>query len=143
LGLYFSANEKLFTTLHTANIAFSAGPGYFKDFQFQALGNSSAEDLEGIEDLHVFWQTERKGLVNFLLNEKNKHLFAPAQPHIKPEDMDNPCTLYVLLKSADGVKAKDIFLQAGVLGVDTPMLSGHYVRFAVGAVTKPTYSKYA
>jgi len=143
LGIYFSANDKLFTRLHTANIGFSAGPGYVKDFQFLALGNASAKDNEGVDALHWFWQKERKGLYNFLMNDKNKHLFAETQPHVRKEDMDKPCTLYILMKTRDGIKAQDIFIATGALGVDTPMLTGHYVRFAVGTLTRPTYSKYA
>jgi len=92
--------------------------------------------------LHKFWQEERKGLRAFLLNEKNRHLFDSNQTHITPEDIDSPLGLYLLLKTKQGVKAQDIFMETGALGVDTPLLSGHYVRFAVGGVIKPTYSQY-
>jgi len=142
LGIYFSANEKLFTRLHTANIAFSAGPGVYKDYQFLSIGNSSPVDKQGVSDLHHFWQKERKGVVNFLLNGRHSGLFAPQQKHIVSADLDNPCTLYVLLKTASGVKAQDIFVNTGALGVDTPMLSGHHVRFSMGTVREPTYSKF-
>jgi hypothetical protein len=141
LGLYFSKNEKLFTRLHTANIAFSAGPGGFKDEQFEALGNMSMQDKKAIQELHSFWQKERKGLYNFLL-KKYSHLFDENQSHITETDINNSCTLYILLKTKNGIKAQDIFLNTGALGVDTPLLSGHYIRFSVGCITKPTYSKY-
>jgi len=143
LGMYFSTNEKLFTRLHTANIGFSAGPGLVKDFQFDTLGALNSKENEGVTSLHWFWQKERKGLYNFLMNDKNKHLFAETQPHVRKEDMDSPCTLYILLKTREGVKAQEIFVATGALGVDTPMLTGHYVRFAVGTLTKPTYTQYA
>jgi len=141
VGMYFSTNEKLFTKLHTANIAFSAGPGGYKDYQMLALGNMSTEDKKAIAEWHVFWQKERKGLFNFMM--KQKGLFEEQQLHIRPEDMDKPCTLYILLKTKPGIKAQEVFINTGTLGVDTPMLSGHYIRFSVGAVTKPTYAKYA
>eukprot|EP01114_Cavostelium_apophysatum_P009370 TRINITY_DN2248_c0_g1_i3.p1 TRINITY_DN2248_c0_g1~~TRINITY_DN2248_c0_g1_i3.p1 ORF type:complete len:143 (+),score=41.65 TRINITY_DN2248_c0_g1_i3:725-1153(+) len=142
--MYFSTNEKLFTQLHTANIAYSAGPGRYKDHQIMALSNPSKQDLQGVEDLHFFWMKERKGLYNYLMS-KNKTipLFEVNQDHITPADMDQPCTLYILLKSKEGVKAADVFMSTGVLGVDTPLGSGHYIRFAVGTLTKPVYSQYA
>jgi hypothetical protein len=112
------------------------------DYQFLALGNASPTDNEGIEDLHTFWMHERKGLINFLLG-KHKHLFEQQQAHITAEDIDRPCTLYVLLKTQPGVKAQQVFEETGVLGVDTPMKTGHYIRFAVGTLTEPTFSKYA
>jgi len=143
LGLYFSANETLFTKLHSGNIAFSAGPGDFKDFQFRALGEMSEVDRKGVEDLHVFWKHERKGLYNYLMKPEFSDLFDQKQAHITPQDMENPCTLYILLKCNKGVTAQDIFIKTGALGVDTPFHSGHYVRFAVGQLVKPTYQKYA
>jgi hypothetical protein len=144
LAVYFSVNKELFTKHHAANIAFSAGPGVVKDFQFKALGESNAKDILGVSDLHHFWQKERKGLYNYLLKTaKFAHLFEAQQPHIATEDLDRPCTLYILLKAKSGVKAQNVFVETGALGVDTPMLSGHYIRFSVGTVTAPTYSQYA
>jgi len=142
LGMYFSANEELFTKMHTANIAFSAGPGRHKDNQFLALGHMTEQDKEGVDELHQYWQQERKGLRAFLLSDKHKHLFEDNQSHLVDEDIDNPLGLYLLLKVRPGVKAQDVFMETGALGVDTALLSGHYIRFAVGGVIKPTYSKY-
>ena len=112
------------------------------DYQFLALGNASVEDKKATDELHHFWQRERKGLYNFLMSNKNKHLFDEKQIHIRPEDMDKPCTLYILMKTREGVKAQDIFMNTGILGVDTPMLSGHYVRFSLGTLLNPAFSKY-
>jgi len=139
LGCYFSFNPKLFTTLHAANIAYSAGPGHTKDFQFEALGCASAADNEGIRDLHQFWQAERKGLYSHLIKNFS-HLFEETQPHITEQDINRTLGLYLLLKTADRVQAKHIFLESGILGVDTPLLSGHYVRFSVGQMLQPKYS---
>ena len=61
LGMYFSYNEKLFTKCHESNIAFSAGPGVFKDYQFTALGNMNKDDKNAIREVHEFWRDERKG----------------------------------------------------------------------------------
>eukprot|EP01125_Pyxidicula_operculata_P017099 TRINITY_DN5952_c0_g2_i1.p1 TRINITY_DN5952_c0_g2~~TRINITY_DN5952_c0_g2_i1.p1 ORF type:complete len:488 (-),score=68.44 TRINITY_DN5952_c0_g2_i1:98-1561(-) len=142
LGCYFSTNNTLFTKLHASNITYSAGPGEHKDFQFQALGEMSNEDREGVASLHQFWRDERGGLVKFLLQPKYHHLFEPSQPHITSDDIDNTLGLYILLKLKEGVNAKQVFLETGALGVDTPLLSGKYIRFSVGTLTKPSYSKY-
>lgn len=139
LGCYFSANSDLFKSLHVSNISYSAGPGEYKDYQFQALGEASEEDNLGVSDLHLFWQKERLGLFKYLM-VNFAYLFDPMQAHISPEDLEVPLGLYVLLKTRDGIKAQDIFMTTGVLGVDTPLLSGHYVRFSVGQLTRPVYS---
>jgi hypothetical protein len=143
LGVYFSANEKLFTALHTANIAFSAGPGRVKDFQFEALGSKTERCHRGVESLHLFWRDERKGLLQFLLQPQYADLFEQTQEHIRADDIDKPCTLYLLLKTKPGVKAQDVLFRTGALGVDTQMGSGHYIRFSVGQLLEPTYTKYA
>jgi len=142
LALYFSSSEELFTEMHRANIAFSAGPGAHKDFQFLALGNAPKDINKGILDLHLFWRKERDGLYNFLM-DKYKHLFEPEQLHIKKKDFEKPCTLYILLKTREGVNAQKVLESTGVLGVDTPLASGHYIRFSVGTLQKPVFSKYA
>src|SRR5262245_54087046 len=100
----------------------------------------SQQDKEGVDELHKFWQEEMQGLCNFLLSEMYRHLFYANQKHITPEDIGSPLGLYLLLKTKPGVKAQDIFMETGALGVDTGLLSGHYVRFAVGGLIKPTYS---
>jgi hypothetical protein len=70
------------------NIAFSAGPGHYKDFQFEVLGNSTTEDKNAIIDLHEFWRKERKGLYNYLIkNDKFSNLFDKNQSHIKDGDL--------------------------------------------------------
>lgn len=102
----------------------------------------SEHDKEGVDDLHRFWQEERKGLRAFLLCDKYRHLFDENQKHITAEDIDTPLGLYLLLKTRPGIKAQDIFMETGALGVDTSLLSGHYVRFAVGGIVKPTYSQH-
>jgi len=85
---------------------------------------------------------ERRGLYNFFL-QKYKNLFDEKQIHINRDDIDNPCTLYILLKTKEGIKAQDIFVTTGALGVDTPLISGHHVRFSLGQLQKPTYSMYS
>jgi len=139
LGCYFSTNSALFGALHAAAITFSAGSGHSKDFQFQALGEASAEDNLGVRDLHLFWQKERQGLYNHLVG-KYPHLWAPVQTHLTPEDLNRTLGLYLLLKTAPGITAQEIFLETGILGVDTKLLSGHYIRFAVGMMNQPKYS---
>ena len=139
LGIYFSTNETLFRKHHSSNIAFSAGPGVFKNFQFKALGNMSQEDNNSIAELHEFWRKEREGVYKYLM--KFDDLFESEQKHITKDDIENTLGLYVLIKTKPNVKASDVFMKTGILGVDTPFLSGHYIRFSVGAVTEPTYSK--
>lgn len=142
LGMVFCSNQTLFTHLNAAAMGFSAGPGQMKDLQFSAVAASSAADKQGVEDLHVFWSLERRGLVRFLLQPKFAHLFDPReQQHITADDMDNPCTLYVLLRAKEGVRSSAVFEETGALGVDTPLKTGHYIRFAVGMMKGPFFSK--
>jgi len=142
LGLYFSFNEELFTEMHIANISYSAGPGTHKDYQFLALGTMKSDIQKGITDLQWFWTKERKGLIKYLLRDQNKHIFSTNQSHLRDEDVDRPCTLYILLKVNEGIKAQYVFEQTGILGVDTPLKSGHYIRFSVGTLKEPVFSKY-
>eukprot|EP01127_Copromyxa_protea_P023797 TRINITY_DN908_c0_g1_i6.p1 TRINITY_DN908_c0_g1~~TRINITY_DN908_c0_g1_i6.p1 ORF type:complete len:319 (-),score=26.78 TRINITY_DN908_c0_g1_i6:39-995(-) len=141
LGCYFTTNAQLFAQLHAANIAYSAGPGVIKDYQFQAIGSSTEEEIAGVRDLHVFWQNERLGLYKYLLQDKFSHLFASSQSHLCSDDLDNSLGLYILLKTRPNIRAQDVFMETGTLGVDTPLLSGHYIRFSVGAFLEPTYAK--
>jgi hypothetical protein len=141
LGLYFSFNEILFTELHTANITYSAGPGTMKDYQFLTLGNLPEDINKGVSDLHWFWRKERKGLFKFLMSDKYSHLFERDQIHISEDNLEKPCTLYILLKVKEGIKAQYVFENTGVLGVDTPLKSGHYIRFSVGTLKNPVFSK--
>jgi len=143
LGIYFGYNEVLFTELHSTNIAFSAGPGSHKDFQMLTLGNAPDDVHKGISDLHWFWRKERLGLYNFLMDDKYRHLFEKEQPHIRKKDFEKPCTLYILLKAKEGVNSQKVLQSTGVLGVDTKLLSGQYIRFSVGTLKKPVFSKYA
>eukprot|EP01129_Flabellula_baltica_P016065 TRINITY_DN8401_c0_g1_i2.p1 TRINITY_DN8401_c0_g1~~TRINITY_DN8401_c0_g1_i2.p1 ORF type:complete len:489 (+),score=120.28 TRINITY_DN8401_c0_g1_i2:26-1492(+) len=138
LGLYFSANAQLFTLIHSANVAFSAGPGSLKNYQFKALGG--IENTQGPEDLHLFWRDERKSLLEYFRLSKFSHLFDENQHHITDDDIEDPCTLYIMMKTKEGITAKDVFMATGALGVDTKMINGHYIRFAVGTLTKPIYS---
>lgn len=140
LGMYFSTNARLFTDLHTAAMAFSAGPGLVKDLQFAAVAASTAQEKRGVEELHLFWRDERRALVRFLLQPTFADLFAAEQPHVH-HDLDEPCTLYVLLRARENVKASLVFERTGICGVDTPLRSGHYVRFAVGMLKEPVFSR--
>jgi len=142
LAMYFCYNETLFTELHATNIAFSAGPGVHKDYQMLTLGRASDELNKGISDLHWFWRKERLGLYKFLMSDKFKHLFEREQPHIHMKDFEKPCTLYILIRAKEGVNSQKVLLDTGVLGVDTKLLSGHYIRFAVGTLKGPVFSHY-
>jgi hypothetical protein len=108
------------------------------------LGKINEEDKGSIVELHQFWKAERKGLYNFLRSEKFAHLFDENQSHIQKEDLDNSLGLYILLKTAPNITAKDILIQTGVLGVDTRSFKiGNFVRFSTGTIVEPTYSKYS
>jgi len=149
LGLYFSINPSLFARLHTTNNGFSAGPGVFKDFQMLALGNlrlkENTADKKAIDEMHAFWQRERKGLYNYLRKknkEKGYSLFEEKQIHVTDEEINQPLGLYLLLKAKEGANAQKVFIETGVLGVDTKLKSGLYVRFSVGKLGEPVFSKY-
>jgi hypothetical protein len=140
LGIYYTLNSSLFTRHHTANIAFSAGPGRIKDFQFLALGNATEADKQGIRDLHDFWAKERRGLYYFLM--KYQDLFEEKQLHIRDEDLKNPLGLYILLKTKPDINALKVFMKTGILGVDTKMKSGLHIRFSVGTCLNPYFDKF-
>lgn len=138
LGMYFSVNSDLFARYHAANITYSAGPGQIKDIQFHCLGTMSEKDKKSIEELHEFWRRERKGLYNYL--SKFIDLFEPEQKHITSDDLEKSLGLYILMKTKPGIKAQNVFIKTGILGVDTMMGSGHHIRFSVGTLLEPTYS---
>jgi histidinol-phosphate/aromatic aminotransferase/cobyric acid decarboxylase-like protein len=139
LGIYFSSNPALFARYHASNITFSAGPGAIKDIQFSVLGTMNQEDKRSIDELHEFWRDERKGLYHYL--EKFTDLFEEKQLHVTEDDLNETLGLYILLKTKPGVKAQEVFIKTGILGVDTGLKSGHYIRFSLGCVTEPTFSK--
>jgi len=141
LGFYFSYNDALFTKALRGAMAFSGGPGLTKDFQFSAIASMTPEESQGIEDLHSFWQKERLGLYNYLMQPQFSHLFEEKQDHIEMSDLENKLGLYVLMKLKKGVTAKDAFEASGALGVETPLASGTYVRYSLGVMKDPKYSK--
>eukprot|EP01090_Pellita_catalonica_P000157 TRINITY_DN10110_c0_g1_i1.p1 TRINITY_DN10110_c0_g1~~TRINITY_DN10110_c0_g1_i1.p1 ORF type:complete len:511 (-),score=58.52 TRINITY_DN10110_c0_g1_i1:92-1591(-) len=140
LGLYFSANEKLLSRYHAANIGFSAGPGAIKDAQLLALGTLSDKSLAAVDSLHEFWQRERKGLHSHIVSHPSfDELFDSDQSHLEGA-LDEALGLYLLLKTKKGVTAQEVLMKTGILGVDTKFGSGHYLRFAVGTLQRPVFS---
>lgn len=142
LAITFTKNPELFKKCHEATIGFSAGDAQFKNFQLMALAQMPDDKEAAIRNMHVFWANERYGLYKYLMNHpKAKDLFEENQEHIDMQDLKGPCGLYVLLKVKPGITGKDVLIQTGALGVEVKLASGTYIRFSVGTVTKPTFSK--
>jgi aspartate/methionine/tyrosine aminotransferase len=143
LAVFFSKNPVLFRKMHAAEIAYQAGPERFKDFQLLSLASMTPKDEIGPEKLHLFWRDERKGLLKYLMNHpKADLLFEKEQKHIRNEDMEEPCGLYVTLKLKPNVNGRMILVNTGCIGVDVKMNGDPYHRFSVGTLTKPIFSKY-
>ncbi|MDZ4209667.1 MAG: hypothetical protein U1C56_00650, partial [Candidatus Curtissbacteria bacterium] len=69
------------------------------------------------------------------------NLFDDDQSHIPDSQLEEPLGLYVLLKLKSGVSGIDVLKETGCLGVETSMGEDRYVRFSVGKIKQPTYSK--
>lgn len=144
-GIFFSANKELFDTAQNTNMTLFAGSGNHLSPLVMAFlddpdGNKDAKKKE----LHRFWAQERKGLFNFLTKDgKYAHLFDDNQEHINLTQLNRPQGLYLDLKMREGVDKMQIYKETGCIGVETSMESGKYMRFAVGKITEPTYSKFA
>lgn len=144
IGAYFSANADIFSPVQNVNMTLAAGNGHFRSAMVQSLCDTTADQEAGIQGLHRFWARERQGLHQYLLGSgKFSELFDQDQSHIHQEDLQDPLGLYLFVKLQPGVTSSDVLYATGCLGVDTPMGSGKYMRFAVGKFTEPTYAKYA
>jgi aspartate/methionine/tyrosine aminotransferase len=142
-GAYFSANRLLFDEHHSINMTLSAGNGRYKSALALAIAGATEAQEEIIRSLHRFWQRERLGLYHYLVRSRQfGELFADEQGHLRPDQLEATLGLYLFLKLRDGVSGKDVLIRTGCLGVETPMASGNYIRFAVGKITEPTYARF-
>ncbi len=143
LGAYFSANPDIYNPIQNMNMMLSAGNGRQKSALVLALTQTTDEQEAVIKKLHEFWANERKGLYTYLMGHGNfGHLFEEEQSHIRPDQLNGPLGLYVLVKLKPGVEGKQVLLETGCLGVETNMPSGKYIRFSVGKIKTPTYANY-
>lgn len=143
IGVYFSASRELFDAHHSINMMLSAGNGRQKSALALAIAQATPEQEQSIRSLHRFWQQERLGLYHYLLGRRQfADLFDDDQRHLRADQLESPLGLYLLVKLREGVSGKDVLMRTGCLGVETPMGSGRYMRFAVGKITSPTYSRY-
>lgn len=142
LGLFFSANEDLFSSIHRVNLTLSAGNGLSKDALALAISDTNPMREAVFTKLHRFWAKERAGLYQHLIGDKKySDLFEEAQPHLDPSQLEESLGLYLFLKLKPGVTGQEVLLRTGCLGVETKMASGNYLRFAVGEITEPTYAR--
>jgi hypothetical protein len=153
VGMFFSANKELYEATQNADMTLFAGHGH----QLSALMMAFLDDPDGryeeaFKELHRFWGRERKGLFEFLIKSgKYKHLFEEDQPQVEQGQLDEPLGLYLDLRMREGVTAMQIYKETGCIGVEHPMNTeddkakgnNKYMRFSVGKITKPTYSKTA
>lgn len=142
-GVFFAANKELFSRIQNQNMTLFAGPGLYKSALLLALCSSSDKENAAFDKLHQFWATERQGLYNHLMHPNFAHLFEPEQPHILPEQLEDPMGLYVFLKLKPGKSFKEVAVDTHIVGVEEKrMAEGNFIRFSVGTITKPTYGKY-
>ncbi len=143
IGVYTSPNDEIFGRIQNLNMTLSAGNGRYRSALAEALATPTPVQAQKLRELHQFWGQERKGLYQYLIGSGNfDDIFEPDQPHILQDQLDEPLGLYVFLRLRPGVHTKDVLIKTGCLGVETTMGDGStWMRFAVGKITKPTYSK--
>lgn len=140
-GIFFTANQELFTKIQNQNMTLFAGPGLEKSALLLALCTASNKENAEFNRAHEFWAAERKGLYTHLMQPKFSHLFEEQQPHIVQEQLDNPLGLYVFLKLKPDITFKEVALETHIIGIEEKgMAEGAFMRFAVGTLTEPTYS---
>lgn len=143
-GSFFSPNADIFTDPQNVMMVLTAGISKQTDAFAEAVATASPRQLKKFEELHEFWRKEVLGLYHYLIKSgKFKDLFDEDQSHVIPEDLEEPINLYLCLKLKEGVDGKQVLAETGCLGVETPMLSGTYMRFSVGTIQKLTFAKYA
>lgn len=142
VAMYFAKNKELFNMIQNSDTTFTAGHGHYISALMMAFMSAPPEIEKKFKELHRFWQRERKGLFDNLIGSgKYNHLFEEDQEQIPQEQVDQPLGLYLLLKLKDGVDPVDVYSETGCIGVETKMDTGKYMRFSVGKITEPTYSK--
>lgn len=145
VGMFFSANKELYDAVQNSDMTAYAGHGHRLSALMMAfLDDPNGEYENEFKKLHRFWAAERKGLHDYLIKSGDfSDLFDDNQDHIIQEQLDDPLGLYLFLKLKDGVTKMDIYAKTGCFGVENTIGSGKYMRFAVGKITEPTYSKFA
>lgn len=143
IGAFFSSNDELYRMVQYMHMLATSGVGRDKSALVMAIATCDPQQQEAIKMLHEFWSHERRGLYHYLMkNQEFSHLFDEDQSHILPEQLEESLGLYVFLKLKQGVGVKEVAIETGCLGVETQMGNDRYIRFAVGKITAPTYSKY-
>lgn len=144
VGAYFSENPEIFGVVQNLIMKVSAGQGDDKSALALALAAQTPAQQQAIDDLHEFWAKGRRGLHAFLMQERFAHLFDEKQSHITQDQLQNPGSLYLFLKLKPGITGRQVAVETGCLGVETPMRDRQdiYIRFAVGMLTEPTFAQY-
>ena len=142
VGAFFSSNERIYGGIQTLNMTFTAGNGRQKEAMFMAAANATEEEEDAILRLHEFWRDEKVGLYEHLIKSgKFKNIFDENQQHVDEDQLNEPGGLYLFLKLKPGIGAQQVAQETGCLGVESKMATGAYIRFSVGTLTGPTYSK--
>lgn len=142
VGAFFAANKSIYGGIQTLNMTFTAGNGRQKETMFMAAADATDEEENTISRLHEFWRDEKVGLYEHLIKSgKFENIFDKNQQHIDENQLKEPGGLYLFLKLKPGISAQQVAQETGCLGVEAKMTTGSYIRFSVGTLTEPTYSK--
>lgn len=142
MGACFSDSDEIFGDIQNWIMVTSAGNGQWRSALALALADMAPYQNRDILELHNFWARERAGLYYYLRQPKFAHLFNDDQSHIDEEQLRQPMTIYLLMKLRSGITMQQVALATGCIGVETSLASGHYIRFAIGRITEPTYSQH-
>lgn len=142
VGAFFATNKSIYGGIQTLNMTFTAGNGRQKEAMFMAAADATDEEEDTISRLHEFWRDEKVGLYEHLIKSgKFENIFDENQQHIDENQLKEPGGLYLFLKLKPGISAQQVAQETGCLGVEAQMATGSYIRFSVGTLTEPTYSK--
>jgi aspartate/methionine/tyrosine aminotransferase len=141
LSILFSSNPSLVADEFQNRVMSStAGTPITTSAKVTAVAKLSPEQQDEFKKMHRLWAKELHGL--FVYFKQFPHLF-DEQLHIQESELGKPTAPYLFMKLKEGVTAKQVALETWCFGVETPMGSGNYIRFAVGAISEPTYAHYA
>ncbi|KKT75779.1 MAG: hypothetical protein UW70_C0028G0003 [Candidatus Peregrinibacteria bacterium GW2011_GWA2_44_7] len=141
LAILFAENRSLIADeIQNQIMSSTAGTPLNTSTEILAISQLQPSEKQVFAQMYELWAHEREGLFNYF--KQFPDLF-DAQPHIKESELKDPMAPYLLMKPKEGVTAKQVALETWCFGVETAMGSGNYIRFAVGAISEPTYARYA
>lgn len=152
VGMLFGKNKPLYDAVQKTIITSTAGVGIDKSAQLKAVAQASPAQEVRTDELHEHWARERKGLYQYLIGAgRFANLFHEDQSHIRPEDLNEPMTLYLLVRLDDSfpwesdadreAAAKAVVCATGCQGQPVGSIKcGKFMRFSVGKLKEPRFA---